>query len=150
MKKEAFQPREIQDMSEGIVQAQTVLDFRLLHDIIILFVAYIRGRNNHSKKDLVIKARKMALKLHGWTNGRITTNTDDFNRYLKGEIDKHQEFLVSAALCGTHARRSSQLGIARYLESETAELEAHVRRLQELRGTLPEAPDESQQQAQLI
>lgn len=138
MEMEALQPDEIQKLSEGLVQAKLVLDFRLLHDTIILFLGYLRDKNDKTMGILVMQARGNALKLHGWTVGRKTICTVGFSKYLTDEIKTYQDLLDSAALFATHAQRANRQGLARYIQTEVAGSEAHIERLEELRGTLPE------------
>lgn len=142
MEKEALQPSEIQSVSEGLVQAKIVLDFRLLHDFIILFIDHLRASSDESKEALAILSRDRAQRFYAWAVGRKTINPDPFNRYLSTEIKKHREFLASTELYATHALRADQHGIARYLRAEVVGLEEHIQRLEELHGTLPETQAE--------
>lgn len=144
MEKEALQPNEIQCLSEGLVQANIVLDVRLLFVLIILFVDYLRESSDKSKQTLALISRDRARRLCEQALGRTTINTDRFNRYLTGEIKKHQEYLTSTELCATHALRSGRQGVARYLTAEVAGVKEHVKRLEELQRTLPEGQAEVQ------
>lgn len=144
MEQEALDARDIQSMSEGLVQAKMVMDFRLLHDFIIVFLLTSKALTGKDSTavPLVKYAYKHAAKMYGWTVARTTISTRGFSTYLVAEIKRHQEFLDSAALCATHARRADQEGIARYLQGEVVEFEAHVKRLEDLQSTLPDVQAE--------